>query len=215
MKRDAKEGDSWEINSYDELHPGRFLKSSHLDGRPVTLTVSDFRAEHMGKKKDGSDDIRGILSFREIPEQYASQMTNQVLMKAIFGDDPRAPIGKQITLGPSMVRGIGGKMVPGIRIVGAPSLAQESVSVDVVFPVGRGRPKEKHVLRRTKAEPHPLLGDNQPRPEPTKPPGNITEALATIEKWTGDVGPLKAGLQEKSWTKEERAQIKAALEGKA
>jgi hypothetical protein len=50
---------------------------------------------------------------------------------------------------------------------------------------------------------------------PTKPPGNITEALATIEKWTGDVAPLRAGLSEKSWTKEERAQIKAALEGKS
>lgn len=48
--------------------------------------------------------------------------------------------------------------------------------------------------------------------EPTKPRGDLASALSTIEKWSGDVAPLKKGLGEKHWEKEERAQIKAALD---
>jgi 50S ribosomal subunit-associated GTPase HflX len=82
------------------------------------------------------------------------------------------------------------------------------------------RAKEKHILRKTIPGPHPVYAvqPSQQRtpppeqPEPTKPRGDITSALSTIEKWSGDVAPLKKGLGEKQWEKEERAQIKAALD---
>jgi len=52
----------------------------------------------------------------------------------------------------------------------------------------------------------------EPATQPTKPRGDIASALSTIEKWAGDVAPLKKGLGEKQWEKEERVQIKAALD---
>lgn len=223
IKRDAKEGDTWDVASYDDLHPGRFLKNSHLEGKPVTLTIRKIHAEHMGKKKTGGDDIRGILSFSEIPEQYACQVTNEVLLKALFGEDPKALPGKRVTLGPAMVRGLGGKMVPGIRVVGSPDMTVKSLAVEVAFVAKSQRPKENHVLRRTTPGPHPVYAtqptndaraDAPAEPTNQKPRGDLEKALATIEKWAGDPKGLQTGLNGFSWTGDEKAAIKAAIAGK-
>jgi hypothetical protein len=54
---------------------------------------------------------------------------------------------------------------------------------------------------------------------PPKPRGDIAKALATIEAWEGPTEALKAGMEKQlaefAWSGKERAQIKAALEGKA
>jgi hypothetical protein len=196
-------GGRFKPGSYEELHPGRFLKAGHLLGEPRTLTIASFEAEVMGIKK-GQADIKGIIGFREIRLQYASQKTNHVLLQALFGSSPEALIGKRVTLCPAKDT-FGRDVVDAVRVAGSPDMDREKIDVTVKYAEKCGRKPSIHTLTKTK------MGNEQAT---EKPPGNITEALATIASWAGDLGPLKTGLQEKSWTKEERGLIKAALEGK-
>jgi hypothetical protein len=71
--------------------------------------------------------------------------------------------------------------------------------------------KKPFTVRKLRDEPKRAETKQEPPTEPTKPRGDIASALSTIEKWSGDVAPLKKGLGDSSWTKEEKMQIAEAV----
>lgn len=150
--KDLEDGQTCEIGSYDDLHPGRFLKCGMLMGSEMTLTIKAYYAENMGLKVvegQRKKDIRGILEFVEIPEHYATQKTNESLLKAMFGSDPKAVVGKRVTLAPSRDT-FGREEVDAIRICGSPDL-DRSIKVTVKYAAKTHRKPKEFVLRKTSA----------------------------------------------------------------
>jgi hypothetical protein len=208
MRAGIPEEGEFPISSYDDLHPGRFLKCGHLKGEPRTLTIVRYKGEKMGMK-NGRPQVQGIMTFKEIEKQYCTQKTNEALLRAMFGDDPAAVVGKRVTFRPGKTRGKGGGIVEAIRIAGSPDMTVDELEHTVEYAEKSMRKPETFTLTKTKLD---TDRGQAKQPEPTKPRGDIASALSTIEKWSGDVAPLKKGLGEKQWEKEERVQIKAALD---
>lgn len=90
--------------SYDDIFPERFLHAPDLDGRTVTLTITDAWGEYIQnpkqKRKKERGDLCGILAFRGTKREYAMSKQNAWILKTLWGKDPAAYVGKRITLSP-------------------------------------------------------------------------------------------------------------------
>lgn len=90
--------------SYDDIFPERWLHAPDLDGRAVTLTITEAYSEYIenpkNHKKDDQGDLCGILSFRGTKREYVLSKQNAWILKALWGKDPAAYVGKRITLAP-------------------------------------------------------------------------------------------------------------------
>jgi len=90
--------------SYDEIFPERFLHAPDLDGRTVTLTITDIWGEYIQnpkqKRKKERGDLCGILAFRGTKREYAMSKQNAWILKTLWGKDPADIVGKRITLTP-------------------------------------------------------------------------------------------------------------------
>jgi hypothetical protein len=90
--------------SYDEVFPERFLHAPDLDGRTVTLTITDAWGEYIQnpkqKRKKERGDLCGLLAFRGTKREYAMSKQNAWILKTLWGKDPAAYVGKRITIAP-------------------------------------------------------------------------------------------------------------------
>lgn len=90
--------------SYEEIFPERFLHAPDLDGRTVTLTITDAWGEYIQnpkqKRKKERGDLCGILAFKGTKREYAMSKQNAWILKTLWGKDPAAYIGKRITITP-------------------------------------------------------------------------------------------------------------------
>ena len=90
--------------SYDEIFPERFLHAPDLDGRTVTLTITDLWGEYVQnpkqKRKKERGDLCGILSFHGTKREYAMSKQNAWIIKTLWGKDPAGIVGKRITMSP-------------------------------------------------------------------------------------------------------------------
>jgi hypothetical protein len=90
--------------SYDDIFPERFLHAPDLDGRTVTLTITDIWGEYIQnpkqKRKKERGDLCGVLSFKGTKREYAMSKQNAWILKALWGKDPANIRGKRITLSP-------------------------------------------------------------------------------------------------------------------
>ena len=90
--------------SYDDLFPERWLHAPDLDGRTVTLTITDAYAEFIDNpkkhKKDDLGELCGILSFKGTKREYVLSKQNAWILKALWGKDPAVYVGKRIALSP-------------------------------------------------------------------------------------------------------------------
>jgi hypothetical protein len=202
-----KEGDTFIPKSWDDAHPGRFLKHADvtLAGGELTLTVTKVHAEHMGAKKDGSPDTRNILSFKEIPKQYATQKTNERLIVAMFGPRPEDFIGKRVTFVVGQDFNISeGKNGPCVRVGGSPDIS-ETMQVTVTYSRKTRRAPKEFTLRKTVVAGVAGLG-----------PDAVRQAVTAIQNAAPDaIEGLKAVLSEKAWSKAEKAEIRKAFEERA
>ena len=89
---------------YDIIFPERWLHAPDLDGRSVTLAITAAYAEFIenpkNHKKDDAGDLCGILSFKGTKREYVLSKQNAWILKALWGKDPAAYVGKRITLSP-------------------------------------------------------------------------------------------------------------------
>lgn len=90
--------------SYDDIFPERFLHAPDLDGRTVTLVITDAWGEYVQnpkqKRKKERGDLCGILAFKGTKREYAMSKQNAWIIKTLWGKDPSAYVGKRITLSP-------------------------------------------------------------------------------------------------------------------
>lgn len=147
---------------YDELFPGRFLKSGQFKGRDVTLTVKGIRIEKLPQEK-GGDRAKGIVSFAETELEWVLNRTNGECVKAMFGRNTDEWIGKKITLWPAPFVSSFGDSGEGdtcIRVRGSPEL-----TVDKKIEIHLPRKKPIHMTMKStrkdvKEPPHdPATGE--------------------------------------------------------
>lgn len=118
---------------YDQLFPGRFLKSGQFQGREVTLTIKGVRIEALPQDK-GGEKPKGIIAFVEKPQELVLNRTNGECIKAMFGRDVDKWTGKKITLFPApFTDSFTGEQTTAIRVRGSPDIAA-SKSIEVRLP---------------------------------------------------------------------------------
>lgn len=126
---------------WDQLYPNRFIKAGELQGKKVTLTISDIDTEELvdgeGKKK-----VKGIVSFSERPIQLPLNKTNGLCLRAMFGKKLPEWLGKKITLFPDKWNG-----EDCIRIWGSPEIAEEMV-VEIKLPRKKPFTMTMHVVQK-------------------------------------------------------------------
>lgn len=118
---------------YDELFPGRFLKSGLFKGRDVTLTIKGVRTESLPQEK-GGEKVKGVLSFVERPLELVLNRTNGECIKAMFGRDTGDWVGKRITFWPApFTDSFTGEVGTAIRVRGSPDIST-SKPVEIRLP---------------------------------------------------------------------------------
>ncbi len=143
-----------DVQDFDELYPGRFVKAGDLKGRDVTVTIAKVHVEELeGTKKQN----KGILSFKETPKELVLNRTNGECIKAMFGRKLADWVGKRITLYPAKIESDMADLA--IRVRGSPDLAED---VTFMLALARKRPRET-TLKKTGAKTN---GKAAPPPEP-------------------------------------------------
>lgn len=116
---------------YDQLFPGRFLKSGEFKGREATLTIADIDLEELEDRKGKR--LKCILTFKETKKQLVLNRTNGETLKGMFGRKANAWVGKRITFYPATVEAFGAPTLA-IRVRGSPDIAAD---MEITCKVGR------------------------------------------------------------------------------
>ena len=118
---------------YDQLFPGRFMKSGEFQGRDVTLTVAGLRMEKL-PQDNGTERDRGILSFRRTEKALVLNRTNGECIKAMFGRAVGDWVGKRVTFYPApFTNTFTGEVGTAIRVRGSPDLPADKM-VTIALP---------------------------------------------------------------------------------
>lgn len=133
---------------YDELFPGRFLKSGEFKGKPYTLTITNVELEEMEDRKGTK--MKAILSFKETKKQIVMNRTNGECIKGMFGRKVSVWVGKKVTFYPDTVSAFGSKKLA-IRVLGSPDLASDT---KITVKIGRD-PEFDLVMKKTGGQAKP------------------------------------------------------------
>jgi hypothetical protein len=120
---------------FDKLYPARFLRAGEFGGRDVTLTIASVFLEELegetGKKQ------KAILSFQGTGKQLVLNKTNGLCVRAMFGRETDAWVGKRVTFYPAEIAF--GDSDLAIRVRGSPDL-KEPLTFELKLPRKKGRP---------------------------------------------------------------------------
>jgi hypothetical protein len=130
---------------WDQLYPGRFIKTGDLLGKNVTLRIASIDLDELegetGKK------IKGVISFEKTEKQLALNKTNGICLKEMFGRKVQDWVGKRITLMPALWNG-----EDCIRIYGSPDIEADK-EITVTLPRKRAQRMTMHKVElKTKDE---------------------------------------------------------------
>jgi hypothetical protein len=134
--------------TFQDLHPGRFLKAEGFQGKKVTLKIKDVDRE-MLEGEDGKKSAKAIISFFETPLQLVSCKTTNTCLKEMFGDNLDDWKGKRVILFPTVWAGD-----PCIRPWGSPDIAEE-------FDVNVKLPRRKPFTMRMKKTANEQTGETK------------------------------------------------------
>lgn len=130
---------------WDQLYPGRFIKTGDLLGRNITLKIASVDLDELegetGKK------VKGVITFERTEKQLALNKTNGICLKEMFGKKVQEWVGKRVTLMPALWNG-----EDCIRIYGSPDLPEDK---EITIQLPRKRPMKMtmhHVELRAAAE---------------------------------------------------------------
>lgn len=145
---------------FDELFPNRFMKAGEFKGRDVTLKITAVKVEKL--VGDKGEETKGILSFEKTPKQLVLNKTNGLCLRAMFGRDTGAWVGKRVTFYPAQIDF--GDTEIAIRVRGSPDIASD---MEAEIKLARKKPR-KVTLKKT-GQSAPANG-NQPPPPPKSEP---------------------------------------------
>ena len=152
---------------FDELYPGRFIKSGDLRGRDVNLTISGVEVDDLEGTK--GKQAKGVVHFKETKKALVLNRTNGECIKAMFGRKIADWIGKRVTLYPAKIESEVADLA--IRIRGSPDLAAD---VDFELHLARKRPRPMTLKKTTTGKTN---GKAAPEPEPEAPPEPIEDPV--------------------------------------
>lgn len=118
---------------FDQLYPGRFLKSGELLGEKRTVTIERVEIDELENEKGKK--IQGVLHLKD-EKQIALNKTNGLCLKGMFGKKLSEWEGKRITIYQDSVQ-FGANMVDAIRIWGSPDIAKD---IEVIINLPKKRP---------------------------------------------------------------------------
>lgn len=170
---------------------GEYISAAELVGKTFTGTISKVTLEKVESLKATDDDGAGkmkdkvIVYFKESKSGrgWLLNRTNCEALKALWGRETDAWLGKHVTLFAQQVR-VGKKMEPGIRVKGSPDLT-ESLTFELKLP------RKKAVLT-TLVPTAKTNGNGNGQTPPPKPPINeadIAEVLSLLQ--SGNVDEAK------------------------
>lgn len=133
---------------FDNLYPGRFIKSSEFMGKKPTLTITDVDVEEL-QGDDGSKKIKAIISFKETEKKLVACKTTGTQIREMFGKQLADWIGKRVTLFEDTWNGEGCT-----RVYGSPDIA-EDMEVTISLPRRRPFKKTLHKVDTKKREREP------------------------------------------------------------
>lgn len=144
---------------FDQLYPGRFMKAGEFrDGKgalvDVTLTIKKVELDELEGKK--GKETKALMTFQETEKALVLNKTNGTAIKAMFGRNTDAWIGKRVSFYPANIQFEDSDLA--IRVRGSPDL-QGQIQIDTMI----GRKKYKATLVRTGAKQRPAQ-PNQPKP---------------------------------------------------
>lgn len=129
---------------WDQLYPGRFIKTGDLQGKNVTLKIASVDLDELegetGKK------VKGIITFDKTDKQLALNKTNGICLKEMFGKKVQGWVGKRVTLMPALWNG-----EDCIRIFGSPDIEADK---EITVSLPRKRPM-KMTMHKVGAKPRP------------------------------------------------------------
>jgi hypothetical protein len=82
--------------NFDELYPGRFLKAGLIPNGKATYTIASVAREQIEGENGVEDKV--LMTFSETAMQLVLPKVNAVAIRAMFGSDVQAWIGKRVTL---------------------------------------------------------------------------------------------------------------------
>lgn len=85
---------------FDALFPGRFLKAGLFNGQDVTLTIAAVKVDELPGKTPKTKEKKAVLSFVEEEKELVLNKTNGICLKAMFGRETNAWVGKRVTFFP-------------------------------------------------------------------------------------------------------------------
>jgi len=100
-----------EYPTIDDLFPSRFLKAIDLDGRDLTVTITDIDTEEVGHYRDK----KPVLYFDGGHKPLVMNKTNATSIGKLYGGNTRDWIGKKITLFETDVQ-FRGEWVKSVRV---------------------------------------------------------------------------------------------------
>jgi hypothetical protein len=95
-----------------------FLKGEHLKGKKPIVTIAEIAIEETHSQA-GRAEMKPVMYFRESKKGLIVSPTNQRTIRAMFGDDMAACIGKRVQLEAVPMRVAGRDTLP-VRINPAP-----------------------------------------------------------------------------------------------
>lgn len=152
---------------YDELFPGRFLKSGEFKGRDVTLVIKGIRTEELPETSGGVR-VRGIIAFGGTKKELVLNKTNGECLKALFGRDTAAWLGKRITFFPAPYTDhTTGEVGTCIRVRGSPELSADR-TIEIRLP--KKKPFAWHLRATGQRAPAPSAPPPAQPAAPAAPP---------------------------------------------
>ena len=121
-----------------------YLKGEHLNGRKVTATIAEIVIEETHAQA-GRTEEKPVCYFRESKKGLILSPTNMRTLRAMFGDDVAAAIGKRVQLEAIPLRVAGRDTLP-VRINPAPQPA--TTPSDAPTTAARPRPRRPRRPRR-------------------------------------------------------------------
>jgi hypothetical protein len=149
---------------FDKLFPARFLKAGEFQGRDVTLTIAGVSLEELETAR--GKETKAIVSFRETKKQLVLNKTNGLCIKAMFGRETDAWIGKRVTFYPAHIQFEDNDLA--IRVRGSPDIPAP-ITFELKLP--RKKPKQTTLqVTRVGAQPRPQKPATASKPAaPAKP----------------------------------------------
>jgi hypothetical protein len=114
-----------DIQNFDELYPGRFIKAGMFNGHPATFTIKSVQHDMLEGDKGAEQKV--VLSFNETPFEHVLPKVNAVCIKAMFGPQVTEWVGKRVTFyGTTAIMPFPKKKdEPCVRVYGSPDIAEE------------------------------------------------------------------------------------------